>query len=129
MIICMVLRSIFRIKCKVFSLISFLGPQRVKGDELYLRSVKWQQKTANEEEMQKKKKYTAGNLHSLLDLLQVCGQRCCSLWLRIVIVNFACDYHHHSKLCGFRHRIHEEIPSITNKRKTKVSLTASKSVT
>ena len=30
MIICMVLRSVFRIKCKVFSLISFLGPQRVK---------------------------------------------------------------------------------------------------
>ena len=30
MVICMVLRFVFRIKCKVFSLISFLGPQRVK---------------------------------------------------------------------------------------------------
>ena len=31
MIIFMVLRFVFRIKCKAFSLISFLGPQRVKG--------------------------------------------------------------------------------------------------
>jgi hypothetical protein len=36
-IICMVLRFVFRIKCKVFSLISFLGPQRVK----YLMCMCW----------------------------------------------------------------------------------------
>jgi hypothetical protein len=98
-----------------------------KGNELYLCIVKWQHKTANEDEMQKKM-YTAGNLRSLLVLFQVCGQRCCSPWLRLVIVNFACNYHH-SELCGFRLRIHQEIPRIINKWKTKISLIASKSVT
>ena len=89
-----------------------------KGNELYLRIVKWQQKL-----------YTAGNLYSLLDLLQACGQQCCSLWFCMAIIDFTCNYHHHSELCGFRLWIHKEIPSIINKRKTKISLTAIKSVT